>query len=810
MIDLYWNPAAITFLAELVMATAVTAYFLMRLLKESKAKSKLSLRALLLFVSFAGVTLNVFFNVLRETLSLDQSVYILPLISPPMSFAAAAFVQFAYRFPSDNLFSKREQNLALLVCGLFVIAEFITAFIRFTFLADGFIEYRPKYLDLGFLVTGFWTMLIFARQLRHALLKDNANKAAIVRVLFFRRSISRPARAARAFLLFCMMPIALALVRYLHANGWLSHILSEILTSVLTLLFTAALALLYLNYIPERSSFMVKLVGVTLTSVLVVLGTMAWLISPIYADSYINPSIVSEGTAIRFEPDGRNGYSIARTAYRYNTNIGTKLKNTYNPVSLPFVFPFYGKKYEQIWPREDGFVGLKDWPWWRDLNMQAGPEPKLIPLAVELGGFKNDNMPENGGIFINSRPDLLQISWVNLPSTYIPDQIYTFQMTLYPKGVVVFTYKDLPDAFQNDMFNANQTPFSMGITPGHKNGPVKYQHYGTDLPISGTPNTGYIEHYRQDFLQYLNRIYMPIAWFMLGTSLFIILIFPMFFQVNLVRPLKNLIDGIRKFRTGDMDENLNVIYQDEIGYLTESFKDMAHAQSNLIDTLEDQVRERSAIAADLAADNARLEERNRISSDLHDAVSQTLFSSVILSETITNMKRYEPKRVKALLGDIRNLNQSALSEMRMLIMELRPQLIKDNSLGELLSQLSQTFETQNNIPVTTDITDQPELPEPIKMVFYRIAQESLNNISKHARSHSVSVVFDGTKSQALLIVEDDGVGFSEDGIPAGHWGLDIMKKRLKDIGGSLEIETTLDKGTRITALWMRDIDDEAQ
>ena len=190
-----------------------------------------------------------------------------------------------------------------------------------------------------------------------------------------------------------------------------------------------------------------------------------------------------------------------------------------------------------------------------------------------------------------------------------------------------------------------------------------------------------------------------------------------------------------------------------------------------------------------------------MSSELHDAVSQTLFSSSLLADTLPRLIRENPEVVEAELDRLRLLNRSALSEMRTLLMELRPGRITEASFGDALRELIGAVQSGRSENVELVIDSDCQLPDAVQVTFYRIAQETLNNIFKHARASEVDVYFDGMASQALLSIQDNGRGFDVETIPAGHMGLQIMRERVDKIGGHIEIESTPGVGTKLTLIW---------
>ncbi len=206
--------------------------------------------------------------------------------------------------------------------------------------------------------------------------------------------------------------------------------------------------------------------------------------------------------------------------------------------------------------------------------------------------------------------------------------------------------------------------------------------------------------------------------------------------------------------------------------------------------------------------NAVVTERNRLARDLHDAVTQTLFSASLIADVLPDVWQQDPAEGKKLLDEIRQLNRGALAEMRTLLLELRPKSLQEAQLDNLLHQLAEASMGQLGVPVTVTIEGLCQLPPDVKIVMYRVAQEALNNIIKHAQAAHVMINLfcsEGESSQCArglkMEVIDNGRGFDPSTTPADHLGLRIMRERVESIGGQFSIHSQIGKGTRVTVTW---------
>lgn len=201
-------------------------------------------------------------------------------------------------------------------------------------------------------------------------------------------------------------------------------------------------------------------------------------------------------------------------------------------------------------------------------------------------------------------------------------------------------------------------------------------------------------------------------------------------------------------------------------------------------------------------DIAAEEERRRIASDLHDVVSQTLFSANMIAQILPRLWHKNQAEAEIYLHDLHTMTHTALTEMRMLLLELRPESLTKTDLESLLRNLVDSFIQRTGIEPQLQILGTVRLLEPdVQIAFYRIAQEALNNVNKHAGANQVTIKLQFTELQVALQIVDDGVGFNIHEHPTGHMGIDIMRERAKQVGAYLHINSQYQQGTTVTAQW---------
>jgi two-component system sensor histidine kinase/response regulator len=192
---------------------------------------------------------------------------------------------------------------------------------------------------------------------------------------------------------------------------------------------------------------------------------------------------------------------------------------------------------------------------------------------------------------------------------------------------------------------------------------------------------------------------------------------------------------------------------------------------------------------------AKMEERQRIARDLHDAVTQTLFSASMMAETLLMSSRDE--KISAGLRRIQQLTQGALAEMRTLLIELRPEALETTDLGDLLRYLAQMTIARTKAQVDVQIDLDVALASDVKTAFYRVAQEALNNVFKHAHADHVLIALRNHQGAVLLRISDNGQGFDPAHLPAGHFGINIMDERARMINAALVVDSAPDRGTDV-------------
>ncbi|MXV99084.1 MAG: PAS domain-containing protein [Acidimicrobiaceae bacterium] len=198
----------------------------------------------------------------------------------------------------------------------------------------------------------------------------------------------------------------------------------------------------------------------------------------------------------------------------------------------------------------------------------------------------------------------------------------------------------------------------------------------------------------------------------------------------------------------------------------------------------------------MARSLAALEERQSLANDLHDSVSQTLWTATLLAETLARASDLSAEQ-RDRADRLHALTAGALSEMRTLLLELRPSVIEETPFADLVHQLVSAFESRRRAKCEVHLDREVEPLPTVKVALYRILQESLNNVSRHADAEGVHISVEVTGDVLEMRVRDDGAGF-EMGSASEHFGLRIMAERADAIGASIHVDSCLGEGTTVS------------
>ena len=227
------------------------------------------------------------------------------------------------------------------------------------------------------------------------------------------------------------------------------------------------------------------------------------------------------------------------------------------------------------------------------------------------------------------------------------------------------------------------------------------------------------------------------------------------------------------------------------------------------DQADQELIELLAAHAAIAIENARLyersrelsviEERNRLARELHDAMTQTLFSLSLTADAAATLVRSDPERAEAEIRRVTQLARDTMAELRSLIFELRPAELESEGFVATLAKHLAVLERAYGIHATLEVHGERRLPGAVEAELFRIVQEALNNVVRHARATAVGVSITMTADTVLVEVHDDGVGFDPSARPirSTRLGLTSMRERAQGLGGVIAVDSTPGRGTTV-------------
>jgi signal transduction histidine kinase len=266
-----------------------------------------------------------------------------------------------------------------------------------------------------------------------------------------------------------------------------------------------------------------------------------------------------------------------------------------------------------------------------------------------------------------------------------------------------------------------------------------------------------------------------------------------FLTFILTRPILDLVDATRAVGRGDFSLRVRRWANDEIGELAAAFNQMAVE----LERTDEMRRERELLRRQLfeRVIAAQEEERRRISRELHDSTSQNLTSLMVGLRALDGI--CDNPQVHLQAHELRETAVQVLDDLHNLAVQLRPSVLDDLGLSAALERLIQEWQKRHQIQADVVVHLAGErLPDAIETALYRILQEALTNVARHAQAKSVSVLVERRKQDVVAVIEDDGVGFAAWQTQRdGHLGLAGMRERAELLGGTMTIESNLGVGT---------------
>lgn len=265
---------------------------------------------------------------------------------------------------------------------------------------------------------------------------------------------------------------------------------------------------------------------------------------------------------------------------------------------------------------------------------------------------------------------------------------------------------------------------------------------------------------------------------------------------TITRRMEELIEAIMRFERGNFTYRLPVDGEDEISLIGTHLNQMA-------ERIEKQVASLQKLSTEKAEWEERQkqavisEERQRLARELHDAVSQQLFAISLMSSAIKETLSDEENPMGKRIALIEKMAGNAQNEMRALLLHLRPVTLEGKGLKEGLEELLEEFKAKHPIDIYWEVESLPNLLKGIEDQLFRIVQEGLSNVFRHAQATSITVRLVARNRYVYLRIIDNGVGFDMSKVKHSSYGLQSIQERASEIGGIAEVVSFPGKGTQV-------------
>jgi signal transduction histidine kinase/CheY-like chemotaxis protein len=566
--DFVFTDMTLNFLAVTLLAASVSLFGLYGIWAGPRQSLK---------YAFAGMGISMFLmslTSLGEGLFYQKWSYICLSLQTAFLVPLGMFlIWFAYYFPKRLEVNKWEIRISLLACLAIECHELYWCVRRIHGgLTKGMVEWRPVYADYLIVVVLAWAVIVFLRQSARTS-PDSPNRSVLLRVL---APLQQSEKRARNMAFLFLVPVMITGLPTDHP-----------IMSGIILLTLGTFVILYLNEAPEKTSFMVKLVGIFLCLSLLLVTTCGGLILRNDRDVLVQDRsysgrggalLVPENQTLTFNPRTHNkGYFLSTKPLNWENEIGKKHNVSHSRerrMDLPFSVPYFGVEHQKIIVSIDGYISLGDSIDSRIFRFQYGNQPMIIPALMEIDVH---SLGEHGGLFTQVTEDKAIISWINVASLRNDKLRHSFQVVLHRGGMIEMNYGEMESS--NILYRDTHYPMDIhlyGLLPGGESPKPHRVHHSTLRQSNRAivrPH-GLVHDQTLMLLQaglphgYIFSIALICVFVIILAGL------PIFFHQTLIRPLHALLRGVDQVNNGRLDTKVPVFFMDEIGYLARSFNRM--------------------------------------------------------------------------------------------------------------------------------------------------------------------------------------------------------------------------------------------
>lgn len=259
------------------------------------------------------------------------------------------------------------------------------------------------------------------------------------------------------------------------------------------------------------------------------------------------------------------------------------------------------------------------------------------------------------------------------------------------------------------------------------------------------------------------------------------------------RALLKFTSGLRR---GKYAERLDVEGTKEISIIAKELNNLAETIEEQAQVMQRLANEKTELHQQVHA-AAVMEERQRLARELHDSVSQQLFAMSMMASATVRMLKTNPAALKSQLEQLAEISSKAQGEMRALLLHLRPIELNGESLSEAVISLLKELRDKTNLTFSASVDEIQGLPIAVEEHLFRIVQESLSNILRHAGASKIELVLSEKDDYVYLFIADNGKGFNTEETKKVSYGLKNMRERTEEIGGIFTLRSHPGKGTYI-------------
>jgi NarL family two-component system sensor histidine kinase LiaS len=265
----------------------------------------------------------------------------------------------------------------------------------------------------------------------------------------------------------------------------------------------------------------------------------------------------------------------------------------------------------------------------------------------------------------------------------------------------------------------------------------------------------------------------------------------------LKKSLQSIADAADAFTRGKLDYRLQSDGNDEVSRVGLQYNQMADRIEKQVNSLQRLVNENTLLVQQ-AEQSASLDERRKLARELHDSVSQQLFAVSMTMAALPRLIDQEPEQAKQSFHQVEGMVTIAQQELRALIMHLRPVTLDgytlEEGINQLLDELTQKYP---DLQLEWEIGADTELAQGVEDQLFRVIQEAISNMLRHAKATHFMLKLQQTPERLLLIIEDNGIGFDLSEQKKSSYGISTMRERIEDLGGRFDLITYPSTGTRI-------------